>query len=112
MVMKKFLEKLVTDDNKELLETLFYDNFGHLFSTTSHVNVIYPNNTPVYSVFSIASRNINESTYDDYNELFMFLKKHKVSFSLNDRQFTVNVVNVNSFIDELKKLSNINKYNL
>ena len=118
MVMRKFLERLETDDNKELLENLFYEVWGEkLFSnrygTSVRVTVVYPKSTPVFSILVILSQNITDVSYDDFNELFMFLKKMKVSFGVGDsKQLFTSIVDIDDFIKELKQLKDIKKYNL
>lgn len=113
MVMRKFLERLETDDNKELLENLFYDIWGDkLFSRAVHVTVVFPKNKPVYVIFASLSQSITDKSYDDFNKLFMFLKKTNVSFSISDKQLHISIDDIDDFIKELKQLKDIKKYNL
>ena len=102
MVMRKFLERLVTDDKKELLETLFKEVWY----------VIYPKTTPIFSLLATQSLHITNFSYDDFNKLFMFLKKANVDFSLDGKQLVVTVIDVDNFIDELRLLADSKKYNI
>ena len=56
MVMRKFLERLETDDKKELLETLFYDVWSGKLISSVGVTVIYPRSKPVYSLLALISK--------------------------------------------------------
>ena len=112
MVMRKVLERLVTDDKKELLETLFKEVWYGILKKNVSVTVIYPKTTPIFSLLATQSLHITNFSYDDFNKLFMFLKKANVDFSLDGKQLVVTVIDVDNFIDELRLLADSKKYNI
>jgi len=112
MVMRKFLERLETDDNKKLLETLFYDVWCEKLITSVGVTVIYPRSTPVFSLLALISKKITDVSFDDFNKLFMFLKKTNVKFVFKSSQLDITIIDIDNFIKELKQLKDIKSYNL
>ena len=105
--MRKFLERLETDDNKELLETLFYDIWcgSNKLITSIGVTVVYPRST-------LIPKKITDVSYDDFNKLFMFLKKINVKFVFKGSQLDITIIDIDNFIKELQELKDIKSYNL
>ena len=110
--MRTFLERLVTDDKKELLETLFKEVWYGILKKNVSVTVVYPRSKPVYSLLALISKKITDVSYDDFNKLFMFLKETKVKFIFKGGQLDITIVDIEKFIDELRLLADSKKYNI
>ena len=109
--MRKFLERLETDDKKELLETLFKELCDNIISRVS-CTVYYPTKTPKYDITLFLDKIFANDTFDDFNKLFLFLKKMNVIFSLSGNQLIIIIVDVDNFIDEMKMIISSKKYNI
>ena len=114
--MIKYSEKILetaSSEEKEKCKTLFIDLF-HKKSGVDSV-VIFDSDwakpTKVLMYCKIITP-IDNDTYKNFIELFEFLEKINLNFSLKDNDLKITITNIDEFIIELEILANTKKYNV
>jgi len=106
------LEKF--DTEKIAIKELFSDLWSEKLSLDNiSIHEYYPTNVAMYNILTSVKTNINEENYDDFNELFVFLKSSNTRFQLSEsRQLVIKFKDINKFLTDLEAFSNSKKYNL
>jgi hypothetical protein len=117
MVMKieKFNEKINNNaENLRKIEKLLVDLFFRLdeFGTSARVTIMNIFDKVEIYIFFHNPIKMDDDNYYKYNTLFSLLQRLELKWQLSCNNMTINIVDEETFLNELILLSNAKKYNL
>lgn len=114
MKINKFNESAETDLIKNEIKISF-SNIWKDKLDLDHVGVTvyYPLKKAVYSILITSKKFINNETYEDFYDLFTFLKNSNSTFEFRPTsQLIVEVRDIDTFLMNLREKNDIKNYNL
>jgi len=112
--MKKFTENIVYDKQKDNVIRYIMEIWGEKLDIRNiGITKYFPKNIANYSILVNLYRQINNNSYYDFNNLFVFLNKHNLEYELsNGAQLIIICVELDDILNDLEFLVKSKKYNL